>query len=230
MSEATNPDVKEELVAPVEQEQSPQKTANEAEVSQEPRPGSQEYNFREMRRLLEEQQRELRYLREQQASSAPQQNDSVDEELSSLGKNDYLTVAQAEKLALRKAEELLMQREIATQEERARLRYNDYDSVVSEENVQELIKDRDVADTLRNSPDPHAAAYKMIKNSAFYHNKQQVAQKRAVEGERIAKNASKPVPVASVQSKPLAEANGWQMNEAMRQELAKEMYDCAKRK
>lgn len=229
MSEATNPDVVAELVAPVEQEPSHQAT-QEAEVSQEPARGSQEYNFREMRRLLEEQQREIRQLREEQYSRVQPQQEPEEDEYATMRKSDYLTVGQAEKLALRKAEELLQQREIATQEERAKLKYQDYDSVVSDENVQELLKDRDVAETLRNSPDPYAAAYKMIKNSASYYNKQQLAQKRAFDGDRIAKNAAKPVPVAAVQSKPIAEANGWAMNEAMRQELAKEMYECAKRK
>jgi len=229
MSEATNPDVNQELVAPVEQEQSPQ-PAQETEVSSEPRPGSQEYNFREMRRILEEQQREIRQLREEQYSRPQPVQEPEEDELATMRNSDYLTVAQAKKLALQQAEQLLQQREIATQEERARLRYQDYDSVVSDENVQELIKDRDVAETLRNSPDPYAAAYKMIKNSVSYHTKQQVAQKRSFEGDRIAKNASKPVPSAAVQSKPIAEANNWAMNEAMRQELAKEMYECAKRK
>lgn len=229
MSEATNPDVQEELVAPVEEETSQPSAANQ-EVAAEPRPGSADYNFREMRRLLEEQQREIRSLREERLY-APAPQESEEEDLSTLRNSDFLTVAQAKKLAQQQAEELLHQREIDTQEERSRFRHSDYDSVVSKENIEELLKDKTIDQTLRNSPNPYEAAYTMIKNSYSYNQKMQQSQKRAAEADRIQKNLSKPASSNAIASKAISEANNFAvMNEEMRKELFREMTTHAQRR
>jgi len=232
VSDSQTQDVVKDLVNPVEQEQS-QPTAQEKEVAtKEPSRGSPEYNFREMRRLLEEQQRKIRELEEVRYQQPPPQHHEEVDELAGLRRDDFLTVAQAEKLALKKAEELLYQREIATQEDQTRLKHRDYDSVVNEENIKQLIEDdRDLAESLRAAPNPYATAYKLIKKSSFYAQKEQMNKKRSVEVENLEKNATKPASSNAVQSRPIAEANSFGvMTKAQREELAREMYMSAKRR
>lgn len=224
MSEDQTHDVVEEVVAPESQE-----TGQKQEVSQEPQKGSPEYNFREMRRALEEQQRRIRELEGALTQSTAKSQQDEDEHLNA---DDFLTVKQAEKLALRKAQELIQQREVDILEDRMRMKFKDYDDVVSEENVKQLIEDdHDLAVTLQNSPNPYAAAYKMIKKSAFYKGAEEMSQKRAKEAERITKNTQKPASVNAIPSKPLAEASKFaQFNEQEMKALYKEMMESASRR
>ena len=229
MSDSQTQDVG-DLVNPVEAETTQPIAQSTEEVSKEPSRGSQEYNFREMRKLIEEQSRKIRDLEDTRYQSSPHQQEEVDD-LATLRKDDFLTVAQAEKLALRKAEELLHQREIATQEDQVRLRNSDYDQVVNEDNIKQLIEDdRDLVDTLKSAPNPYAAAYKLIKKSNFYNQREEMQKKKSMEAEKLLKNANKPQSSNAIQSKPLSEANSFIMNEAMRKEVAKEMYESAKRR
>ena len=230
MSDSQTQDVG-DLVNPVETETTQPIAQSNEEVSKEPSRGSADYNFREMRKLIEEQSRKIRELEEiRYRQGAPAQQEDADD-LATLRKDDFLTVAQAEKLALRKAEELLHQREIASQEDHSRLKHPDYDQIVNEDNIKQLIEDdRDLAETLRNSPNPYEAAYKLIKKSSFYTSREEMNKKKSMEAEKLLKNANKPLSSNAVQSKPLSEANAFVMNKALRDELAKEMYESAKRR
>lgn len=224
MSEDQTQDVVEEIVAPESKE-----TGEKQEVSQEPQKGSPEYNFREMRKALEEQQRKIREL---EGALSQQNTPSQQDEDEHFNPDDFLTVKQAEKLALRKAQELIQQREVATLEDRVRLKFRDYDDVVSEDNVKQLIEDDpDIATTLQSSPNPYAAAYKLIKKSSFYKGAEDMAQKRAKEAERIAKNTQKPASANAIPSKPLAEANRFAANsDTEMKALYKEMMEYASRR
>ncbi len=229
MSDSQTQDVG-DLVNPVEAEATQPIAQSNEEVSKEPSRGSPEYNFREMRKLIEEQSRKIRDLEDTRYQSAPYQQEEVDD-LATLRKDDFLTVAQAEKLALRKAEELLHQREIATQEDQVRLRNSDYDQVVNEDNIKQLIEDdRDLVDTLKSAPNPYASAYKLIKKSNFYNQREEMQKKKSMEADKLLKNVNKPQSSNAIQSKPLAEANSFIMSKAMRDEVAKEMYESAKRR
>lgn len=200
MSEDQIQDVEQEVVAPESQE-----VGEEQRASQEPQKGSPEYNFREMRKTLELQQRQIREL---ESALSHKAQDSYQDEEQELAGDDFLTVKQAEKLALRKAQELIQQREIATLEDRTRLKFKDYDEVVTEENVKQLIEDdRELAHALHNSPNPYATAYKLIKKSSFYKGAEEMSKKRTSDAERIAKNTQKPASANSVPPRPLAEAN-----------------------
>ena len=221
MSEEENMNV-EEVIQPSETE-----VAQVVDSKPEPVVNSAEHNWKEARRIMEEQNRKIREL-EQKLSSPKKQEPDYEDELESLGQDDFLTRKQAEALALRKAQELLEQQHAATAEDRARLKYRDYDEVCSDENIKELVQDEDVLRTIQQSPDPYVAAYKLIKNSYSYNEK---AKKRNVEAEKMAKNLQKPVSSNAVAQRPLSNANAFAFgSEAERLALWKETVEAARRR
>lgn len=201
---------------------------------QQPARGSKEYNFAEQRKLIEEQRRLLREYeeRDRQRSYGPPQPEPEDE-LEAIGKDELVSRKQAEKLietiATRKAQELMAQQEYATAEDRVRLKYKDYDDVVTQDNVKELIEDDlEVSETIKSSPNPYAAAYKLIKKSNFYHEK---GKKKSPEAEKIVKNAQKPVSSNAVQARPLSGANNYAFaSDGERDSMYKEMMEAARRR
>ena len=230
MSESQTHDVEKAVVEPAEQEQT-QSEAQIKEVAPESRPGSQEYNFREMRRLIEEQQKQIRELSESRSQREAPQEEDVDE-LAGLSKTDFLTVAQAEKLALKKAQELLAEREVTYQEDRMRMRNPDYDAVVTEENIQKLKQeDPELFEAARRSNNPAATAYKLIKKSSFYLEKEPPKKQRSQDAEKLEKNASKPMSSNVVSSRPLAEVNDFISSEQKDRDAAlREMEYWSKRR
>lgn len=228
MSDDQNMDVNKENVAPSVDETGEQ----EQRLQKEPSQGSSEYNFREMRKSLEESQRRIREL-EMMASrnSAPQQEDEDDDDEPITG-DDFVTAKQVEKLALRKAQELIKQKEVESLEDRMRLKYKDYDEIVTEENVKQLIEDdRDLADSIRSAPNPYGTAYKLIKKSSFFSQKENTLKKRAIDADRLVKNSQKPISSNTVQSKPIANANSFvSMSDESLKEAYKEMMEYASRR
>jgi len=217
-----NEDV-EVVVEPSDQEI---KSEEQQSQSKEPAYGSQEYNFREMRRVVEEQQRRIKELE----SKNYQQKEPEEEEV--LDGDDFLTVKQAEKLALRKAQELIKQQEIDTLEDRTRMKFKDYDDVVTEENVKKLIEDDvDLADSIRNASNPYATAYKLIKKTSFHKKDNEERAKKNSDVEKLQKNSTKPGSANAVAPKPLAQATSFSsMSKAEMSALYKEMQECASRR
>ncbi len=223
MTEEENPSV-EAVAEPSTTEMEPESR------TQEPVKGSKDYNFAEARRLMQEQSRRIQELeaREYQRSQATQA-EPVDE-LAGLGQEDYLTRKQAEALAIRKAQELMAQQEYATAEDRARLKFKDYDEVVTDENIEDLIKDdHEVAELIKSSQSPYATAYKLIKKSAFFNEKSKKRPNDAAD--KVAKNTQKPVSSNAVQARPLAQANSYAFSSAEeKQQLYNEMMGYANRR
>jgi len=178
---------------------------------------------------MQEQNRRIQELEQREYQRSQPQAEQVDE-LEGLGQEDYLTRKQAEALALRKAQELLAQQEYATAEDRVRLKHKDYDDVVSEDNVNELIKDDpEVADLIKSSQNPYAAAYKLIKKSAFYNEKSK--KRPSADMEKVAKNTQKPVSSNAVQARPLAHANNFSFSsQEEKRQLYEEMMGYANRR
>jgi len=184
MTEEENTNV-EAVVEPSEPETVPEP------IAKEPLKGSAEYNFREARKLMQEQSRRIQELEQREYQRNQVQQPEPVDELAGLGQEDYLTRKQAEALAIRKAQELMAQQEYATAEDRVRLKYKDYDDIVTDENIEELIKDdHEVADLIKSSQNPYASAYKLIKKSAFYNEK---SKKKAPDlTDKVVKNTQKP--------------------------------------
>ena len=231
MSEEENSNVEQEVVQPSETEQ-----VQETQETRSPQKGSAEYNFREMRLAMEEQKRIIQDLQYQaQQRNAPQQQQEVDY-LPGVNDDEIVTKAQlkafnrkVEEDNRRRDEEMRMQQELSFAEDRVRMRHKDYDDVMTDENIQNLIEDDNVlAETIRNSPNAYEAAYKMIKKSAFYQEK---GRKPSVDAQKIVKNAQKPVSSNAVQQRPLAQANSYAFaNDNERESLYREMQESAKRR
>lgn len=207
-----NEDV-EVVVEPSEPEVTSEQSEQE-EVSKEPAYGSQEYNFRELRRIAEEQQRELRELRAQVQRPVQQEEPDDDED-------DFLTKKQVR--------EMLQQQEQASLEDKMRIRFKDYDDVVTDENIKKLIEnDDDLADSIRRASNPYATAYKLVRKSAFYSDEQKLKSKKQSDVEKIHKNSQKPAS-ANAATKPLQNANSYaNMSKAEMDALYKEMIECAR--
>ena len=178
----------------------------QTQESKEPAYGSTEYNFREMRKVVEEQQKRIKEL-EAKAYQPVNEPDEKDEE--TLDEDDFLTVKQAKRLALKETQELIRQQEINTLEDRTRLKFKDYDDVVTEENVTKLIdNDADLSDSIRRASNPYATAYKLIKKTEFHRTEKEVKNRKQQDVEKIQANATKPGSINAV-SKPLAQANNY---------------------
>jgi len=208
-----NEDV-EVVVEPSEPEITSEQPEQE-DVPQEPAYGSPEYNFRELRKVAEEQQRELRELRAQVQRPVQQEEPEDDED-------DFLTKKQVKAL--------LQQQEQASLEDKMRIRHRDYDDVVTDENIKRLIEnDDDLADSIRRASNPYAVAYKFIKKSAFYSDGQKLNSKKQSDVEKIQKNSQKPAS-ANAATKPLQSANSYaSMSQGEMDALYKEMMECASR-
>jgi inosine/xanthosine triphosphate pyrophosphatase family protein len=198
----------------------------------EEEPGSNAKNFRELRRILKEQQSRIREL-EHVALQREQEPVKAHEEDERINPDDYPTWAQVqkaiEKKAEQKARQLLEEQEIATAEDKVRAKHRDYDDVVTEESVRQLVDDDPIlADTLRNSPNPYLAAYRLIKKSSFY--QQKVALKESPNAKKIQENVKKPISSNAIQNeRPLAAAHSFaSLNSSDREALWREMQSCSK--
>jgi hypothetical protein len=227
MSEVENSNVVEEVVQPSNEEQVQQ------QAQSEPEEGSKEYNFREMRRAMQEQQRELYELRNYVAyqSQAPQQKQEEDVRFD---KDDIPTWGQLEKVIDKKAEakarELMQQQQADELEDRVRVRIKDYDDVVTEENVKTLFEDPILTEAIKHAPDPYSAAYKMIKGSHFY-NQKIVPPKKNLDAEKIVKNAQKPMSSNAVRSEAIQNATSYaSYSEDEKQSAWRRMNEASKRR
>lgn len=209
MMEDTNADVVEEVVSPGETSEGQDSSDQQEEVSTEPERGSHEYNFREMRGIIERQQYEINNLKEttaQKYAPEPEEEEEVipDDEIPNAKQVRKLIAKEATK----KAEELLRQRDRNNYEQTLKTRYKDFDSVVTKENVQELVNGNPrLLDRLTKlyGEDPGEAnefAYELIKHSAFYADGQKKTTKNKAVKEKAAANSAKPVASHAVGSTP----------------------------
>jgi len=229
MTETENANVDQEVVNPAVEEVS---QAQDQAVGQEGNPGQEqvgqpendkEYNFKQIRennaRLqaqLEQERREreqLQQMVEQKFADQlkPQAEEEVDE-LADVAEDDWLTRKHAEKLAERRAREIVknmlaeenQKRAIQELPNRLKTEHADFESVVTKENVEYLKANKPhIAATLAATKDPYAqalAAYDAIK--AFC----PTAQMKEEE-DRMAQNAQKPGTLGAAQApSPLTEA------------------------
>lgn len=126
-----------------EASQSPQISSSEEQNTHSAQQSTEARNWAETRRIIEEQKRQIQLAQERERlyqaelAKAKPHAEEVDE-TESLGKNDILTVAQAEKIAEKKFKNLLKQAEDSRGEERVKAKYADYDSVVTPQNLERL--------------------------------------------------------------------------------------------
>jgi hypothetical protein len=232
LSDEETTSVENEAVAgAAEAEQVQEKQESEA---QKRKRNEAEHNWAEANRLIKEQKRELRELKDQ--LQAPKVAPPEEDELSKLAHDDILTVAQAKKLVLREAEKIaenaIRKREAATVDERLATKFTDFSEVVSKENI-ELLKTQEPELALglwRLQDDPYAqgiAAYKLMKKLGISKGEEDVAEKK-----KAVENSKKPVSVNAVtKSSAIGNAHLFEngLTPELKAALRKEMDEARKR-
>jgi hypothetical protein len=210
-------------------------TEDQSQKVQQNDANSKEMNFAKLREKsevaerksaeLERQVKDLLRREEERNRPAPVKEE---DELSSLADDDILTVKQAKKLATIQAEELIKktldQRERATLPERVRGKYEDFDAIMTEENIKKLELDEPgLAQACSVAPNPWEATYKIVKK--FIVPQQETKANKG--DEKMKENLSKPASVNSAgRQGPLNNANLW--SEASKDDLYKEMMQWAR--
>jgi len=229
-----------ETATPVEATESQSIIAQE--VPKKPEAGTQEYNWRRMEQKVQELERnnhetslknqELARRLEERINPPKETSD----ELEQLDDEDLPSVGYSKKLAKQAAREIYQEEEKKKADEQAKRerealpgkvkkQYEDYDQVVTNENIEKLVQeDPDLEHDIRASVNPYARAYKEIKKSEFYKTMVSNSQNK----ERIESNNQKPVSSNSIGNKggPLSQANAFatQSND----DLWAEMQNCSK--
>jgi hypothetical protein len=223
MSEEEKKDVPNQESVEPEQSQGQIEPQVQESQSAEPQKGSKEYNFAQLRQKTEELEREVyefkRREREKNAPQLPQEEQLADD--------DILTVAQAKKLAQKQAEEIiykaLQEREKAQLPELTRTKFNDFDRIMTQENIKKLeTEEPGLADACSKASNPWETTYKILKK--FILPQQDV--KTTKNDEKMKENLSKPVSSNSVSRGPLSNANIW--SESSKEDLYKEMIQSAR--
>jgi len=194
----------------------------------EPDKGSKDYNWRQMQKKNEDLDRQVKELmrRDDERNRPPPPKE--EEELNNLADDDILTVAQARKMSETQAKQIvkkaLADREKASLPDRTRSQFNDFDSIMTEENIKKLEnKEPGLAAACAGAPNPWEATYKILK--AFVLPTQ---SGKEVKGDtKLKENMSKPASSNSVgRAGPLSNANTW--SEASRDELYNEMMQSSR--
>lgn len=203
------------VAAPTEAEHS------QAEVAQ--KPSDQDRNWKQAREQLEELKRHTQRLEAENAklrqpSPPPEEEISAaDEDLSTVGLTKKMIKREAQKIA----QEMLQKKEADDAEKWARVKFSDYDAVVSNDNLQRLVQTApEVARMLMANPDP-VAAYKLLKAMGV----------DAAESVQLKENQQKPRSAQAVgQASALSQANAFAkgLTPELKAQLWKEMQDAAK--
>jgi len=231
MSEDENPSVEEAVAQPAESEQSQDVPQPEVQQSQPPVMTDEERNWREVRRIMQEQDEQIRQLKADRERPIVQEED----DLAKLADDDIVTAKQARSLAQKMAREVAVQaireRDASTVDERLKNRFPDYENVVTQDNI-DLLKQQDpeLAMSLyalaQNPYEQAVAAYKMLKRTGIGDMAKTQPQKaRALE------NSKKPVSVQSVtKSSAIGEVHKFEngLTPELKKQLWQEMQQAIK--
>lgn len=178
----------------------------EEKKEEAPKESAREYNIREMRRRLEESERRAKDLEEQikqQRNSPQQQAQSADSDDINIGDEDLIEGKHLKKYVSNtikkyelRLEEMAQQSATSAAENRLKSQYQDFDSVVSEENIKNLaaLYPEDYR-SLTSNPDIYAkgkTAYNMIKRYGIVESAYEDVDRR------LSENKTKPRAAASI--------------------------------
>lgn len=177
----------------------------------DPAIGTKEYNWRRMEQKLQELERLNQELSQTvQEKNSPKKEEQPDE-LSQLQEDDLITYGQVNKLAEQRARQIvadeLAKREREALPSKVKSQYNDYDQVVTNENIEKLVQERPAwENTIKNDPNPYETAYYLIKQAKFF--KENIENKQ--NQERINSNSQKPISSNVIGKQgPLTQANAF---------------------
>lgn len=234
MTDEENTGVEEASTQPTESEIKQDVQMEEVQQAPQRQRSNVEYNWSEARRMRESLERRNLELEEQikNLSSRPSQED----DLAKLAEDDIITVGQARRLQQKEArqiaEDVIRRREAETMEERLQLKYQDFNQVVTKENIEILQQNEpELAMSLQGlAHDPYAqaqAAYKLLKKFGLG-----VSQEVAKNKEKATENSKKPVSVQSVtkQSSAIGNVHNFEngLTPELKKHLWKEMQDSRK--
>lgn len=223
--------------------QEPQEQAVPQEQQPQQPSSSKEDNFRALRQAKERAERErdeaLKILKQVEQSKKLSQETAQPDDEFDIGPDDIAEGKHLYKLkkTVKELQEQIKSYQHQSQESiietKLKTQYNDFDKVVSRENVEALkAAYPEIAQSINASPDLYSkavAAYTLIKKFGIYNDVSYDAEK-----ERAHANASKPKPLASVSPQqgdsPLSRANAFAngLTEELRRQLYKEMLESRK--
>lgn len=231
------------------QETPEQVTPQEEEVAKEVQEESKEdkyaIDYREIRKSKEKAEKErdkayelLQQMKDQNASqpkSEPEPEYDLGVAEDDLVEGKHLSKVAKEIRELKKELKNYQQASTSvTAETRLKSKYNDFDSVVSKENVEALVRDYpELGDTLRSNADLYSqavAAYTMIKQMGIYKE-----DKFAGDRAKAESNVAKPRPLTSMSPQqgegPLSKANAFAggLTKELKEQLLKEMHEARSR-
>jgi hypothetical protein len=174
-----------------------------------------DFNWEQARQVLHLQKKEIEELKAKVAQNVPQEPQQEEkDEFSDLDPEDFLTVAKARdmasKLAAKEAakaakqivHEYMQQQAVATDETRARSKYEDFDYVIENFAIPMIKNDPALAYKIQNSKNPAEIAYKLAKVSDEYEAQNMKQSQPNPKAEKILKNTQRPVS-SSAASAPL---------------------------
>jgi len=188
---------------------------------------SKDYNFRQMREILAQRDEELRILREHQAA--------VKEE--ELGEEDLVEGKHLKK-GLQEIKEIIRQKELQTVPDRLRSKFQDFDQVVTKENLEKLKEtEPEVYLHLRSGNGESlsandlftkgVAAYKTLTTMGFSQDSHDYMKQK----DHVQSNHKKPLSAQAIKgSGALHEANIFAngLTPELKKQLQKEMIEAAK--
>lgn len=218
-----------------EQDNSALEAAKQAQIEKD-----KETNIRALRKAAENAQRERDDLRqqlsryEQQSRPAQPKDEDVNINPDDLVEGKHLVKAMDKIKRLEEQQRAFQQQTFAsTAETRLRSQYNDFDKVVTLENIEKLSDAfPELAKSINSSNDLYdkaVSAYTLIKRFGIYEeNPHQAEKQKAID------NSNKPRPLASVSPQqgdsPLSRANAFAngLTKDLKDQLRKEMEDARK--
>lgn len=217
-----------ESVAPEAQQTEQVPAAQESQEAT--KESTKEYNFARLREKNEQLERKLMdmetAIRKQSAPQVQEEEDDID----AIADDDIVTKSQVKRMATKMAKEIvnqtLAEKERQSIPDRMRSRFNDFDQVLTEENIREFEKNEPaLAAACASASNPWEASYYAIKKLILPEQKKTRASEK--ENERIEANMNKPLSVNTAAKSPLASANAYANGD--RHALYLEMMEAAKR-
>lgn len=222
--DAVQPEQMQAVNEPESNEAEQNKTGDENKVTKE---DAQERNWREANKSLKELRRQNEELRAHMAQLSTTKQETPEEQSSD---DDWMTHKKFKK-EMQELKNQLKAKEAETVVDRLKGKFTDFDDVVSPENV-EYLKENDPElalslQALRDDPYQQGlAAYKMLKKTDYYLNKETMKEKKKAE-----ENQAKPPSVNQVRKGgALSEANKFDrgLTPELKAALLKEMNEARK--
>jgi hypothetical protein len=221
---------REEVVQPQEEQKA--QSQDTQEVSQEQSDeNNKEYNFRQLRESNKQLAEKLRKTEEIIESIAQKQNQTAQsEEELNLGEEDLVEGKHLKKV-IGKIEKMIQQKDLEAIPDRLRNKFEDFDHVVTKENLEKLKESEpELYRTIRSGTDLFAkgvAAYKTLRSLGYAQERENYMKQKDI----VQSNHKKPLSAQAVKGQgALHEANVFAngLTPELKKQLQKEMVEAAK--